>query len=248
MTHPAIGIRPVRKAYEQVADQLREAVAAGKLLPGDRLPPESALASQFGVSRATVREALRALAAQNLIRTGRGAAGGSFVSVPTITHVSDFLHANIGLLTGSDRVTLADLLEARDFLEVPSARLAAERRTAQELAQLDAAIPAELARLSSVEQYAFNRDFHWCLLEASHNPLLAISARPIYSVLHAHLAPISLGVEFQQAVWEQHHRILAAVQDGDATRAEQEMRDHLAFLRPAYMQTWRKSAADSMGG
>ena len=67
----------MRKAYEQVADQLRELIVTGELAPGERLPTETVLAREFGVSRATVREALRLLAAQGLIRTAKGAAAGA---------------------------------------------------------------------------------------------------------------------------------------------------------------------------
>ncbi|MGH3039100.1 MAG: FadR/GntR family transcriptional regulator, partial [Gaiellaceae bacterium] len=75
-------VRRVRKAYEQVNDQLRELIVSGELAPGERLPNEAVLAREFGVSRATVREALRILTAQNLIRTTKGAGGGSYVTLP----------------------------------------------------------------------------------------------------------------------------------------------------------------------
>jgi GntR family transcriptional repressor for pyruvate dehydrogenase complex len=71
----SLGIQPVKTAYQQVADQLRSLILGGDLSPGDRLPPESELIELFGVSRGTVREALRALASQGLITTSRGATG-----------------------------------------------------------------------------------------------------------------------------------------------------------------------------
>ena len=122
-------VRRVRKAYEQVADQLRELIMTGELAPGERLPNEALLAREFGVSRATVREALRVLAAQNLLRTAKGAGGGSYVTLPTVDHISEFLRSNINLLTESRDVTLDELIEARELLEVPAARLAAARRS-----------------------------------------------------------------------------------------------------------------------
>ena len=122
-------MRRVRKAYEQVYDQLRDWIMRGELSRGARLPNEAVLAREFGVSRGTVREALRVLAAQNLIRTAKGAGGGSFVTLPTVDHISTFLHANISLLSESDDVTLREFLEARELLEVFAARRCAERRT-----------------------------------------------------------------------------------------------------------------------
>jgi len=67
-----VAVRRVLKAYEQIAEQLRDLILGGRLSPGERLPTEAMLAKQFGVSRATVRESLRVLTAQNLIRTAKG--------------------------------------------------------------------------------------------------------------------------------------------------------------------------------
>ena len=83
------------------------------------------LAREFGVSRATVREALRILAAQNLIRTTKGAGGGSYVTLPTVDHISEFLRGNLNLLSEAEHVSLEELLEVRELVEVPAARLAA---------------------------------------------------------------------------------------------------------------------------
>jgi DNA-binding FadR family transcriptional regulator len=90
------------KQYEVVAERLRQRVVHGELPPGSRLPNEATLAVDFGVSRATVREALRMLATQNLIRTSKGAGGGSYVTLPSVNGVSDFVESSITML--ADRV------------------------------------------------------------------------------------------------------------------------------------------------
>src|SRR5437773_12556446 len=90
-----VSVRRVREAFGQVADQLRDLIASGALLPGQRLPTEVELGAEFGVSRATVREALRLLAAHNLIRTAKGVGGGSYVNVPTVAHVSELVSSNL---------------------------------------------------------------------------------------------------------------------------------------------------------
>ncbi|MBV9422849.1 MAG: FadR family transcriptional regulator, partial [Solirubrobacterales bacterium] len=117
-------VRRVRKAYEQVYDQLRELIMRGELERGQRLPNEALLAREFGVSRGTVREALRLLAAHGLIRTAKGAGGGSFITLPTVDHVSEFLQVNIGLLNESRDVSAEEMLEARELLESFAARMA----------------------------------------------------------------------------------------------------------------------------
>lgn len=238
--HPqGVPLRRVRKAYEQVADQLRELVVTGELAPGDRLPNEAALARDFGVSRATVREALRVLAAQGLVRTAKGAGGGSFVTLPTVDSISSLVHANVDLLTETRRVTLEELLEARELVEVPAARLAAQRRGEEDLERLRATVPDDARRLGTTEEFAYNSEFHSCLIAASRNTLLSVSAQPIFSVLQSNLARSALGRRFHTAIHAHHHRIIEAVEAADADAAAAEMRDHLHFLVPFYEKAWR---------
>src|SRR5688572_33053023 len=119
-------VRRVRKAYEQVNDQLRELIVSGELPPGARLPNEAVLAREFGVSRATVREALRILTAQNLIRTTKGAGVGSYVTLPTVDHISEFLRGDLNLPSESVHATLEAILAMRALIALSTARLADE--------------------------------------------------------------------------------------------------------------------------
>ena len=126
-------VERIRKAYEQVADQLLQMINSGELKPGDRLPSEAELAADFGVSRTTVREALRILATRNLIHTRKGMAGGHFIVEPTVGSISEFLVANYGLLTAANTVTLEHLLQAREMIEGPAAAIAARNRDDDDL-------------------------------------------------------------------------------------------------------------------
>lgn len=101
-----MGVHRIRKAYEQVADQLLGLIISGELTPGTRLPSEVDLASQFGVSRTTVREALRILATRNLIESRRGVSGGHFVLQPDVGSMTEYLVTNVGLLAAAKLVTL----------------------------------------------------------------------------------------------------------------------------------------------
>ena len=235
----AVSVRRVRKAYEQVADQLRELIVTGNLARGERLPNETVLAREFGVSRATVREALRLLAARSLVRTAKGAGGGTYVTVPSVDHVSEFLNASLNLLTAAEHVTLEELLEAREALEVPAARLAALRRTGLHVDCLHAAIPDDPASLAPQEQFVYNSGFHTAIIEACGNSLLLMAAQPIFSILQTNFARSSLGARFHQAINEQHRRIAGAIEAGDARTSEREMRSHLAYIRPHYERTWQ---------
>ena len=229
-------MRRVRKAYEQVADQIRQLIVTGELLPAQKLPNEATLARDFGVSRATVREALRVLGTQNLVRTSKGTGGGSYVTLPTVDLVSESLSANISLLSATENVTLEEFLEVRELLEVPAARLAARRGSAVDLW---AAIPDHPLELATEEQFMHNRDFHSALVLASGNQLLTIAAQPIFSVLQTNLQRSTLGTDFHTRVNEDHRAIADAVQAGDEEAAALQMHEHLAFLRPMYERAWR---------
>jgi DNA-binding FadR family transcriptional regulator len=229
------------KQYEVVAERLRQRVVLGDLQPGERLPNEAALATDFGVSRATVREALRVLAAQSLIRTSKGAGGGSYVTLPSVDGVSDFVESSITILSDADDVTLEELLEARELLEVPAARLAAARRSEEELERLRDAIPGEPLRLGTQRQFVYNQDFHLVVIEACRNALLAIAVQPVFAVLQRNLARSKLGTRFHRTINEHHRAIAAAIEVGDADTAGDEMYGHLEYLQPYYERAWRRS-------
>ena len=227
-------VQPVRSAYRQVADQLRALIVTGQIRPGERLPSELKLASLFGVSRGTVREALRELSAESLVETSRGTTGGSFVTQPDPESVSEFLESRFGHMSGLDMVSLPDMLQVRDMLEIPIARLAAENRTEQHLDMLRASI-----RIRTTAEYrrTLTDDgpphFHTTLLHAAGNPLLSIMTPPVFRVLQLrHLRDDP--PDFWRLVSDEHEAIAVAVADRDAGAAEAMMRKHLQSLRSAY--------------
>jgi len=229
----------VAKQYEQVAEQLRTLVVGGTLQPGERLPNEEVLAREYGVSRATLREALRSLAAQDLIRTSKGAGGGSYVTSPSVEGVSSFLHSSLAVMADANHVTLENLLEARELIEVPAARIAAGRRRGAELERLRETIPDEPLRMGPEKQFVYNQDFHSLVIECCGNALLVIAAQPIFGVLQRNLARTRLGERFHRAINDQHRSIAAAIEAGDADAAGGEMHAHLEYLRPYYERAWR---------
>jgi GntR family transcriptional regulator, transcriptional repressor for pyruvate dehydrogenase complex len=230
-------IQRVKKAYEQVHEQLRDLIVRGELPRGQRLPNEAVLARQFGVSRGTVREALRVLAAQNLIRTAKGAGGGSFVTLPTVDHVSEFLKANIALLNESQDVSAEEMLEARELLEAFAARRAAHRRTDVDLERLRSCI-IEPEEIGTEQQFALNTAFHSAILDASGNTLLRIAGQPIFGLLQTNMRRREIRTDTLGQVNEDHRHILDAIEAGDADEAERHMREHLAFLRETYLRLW----------
>jgi GntR family transcriptional regulator, transcriptional repressor for pyruvate dehydrogenase complex len=242
---PRPAVRRVRKAYEQVADDLRELILSGELRAGERLPSEAELATEFAVSRTTVREALRVLSTQHLIRTVRGTRGGSFVMLPSLESISDLYDANINLLAESRHLSLEEFIESRELFDVAAARLAAVRCSEEDLEKLRSTLPDDFGGPAPKIQWRRNRSFHSLLIAAAGNTLLYIASKPVYSVLETHLSLLALPSRFHHTIHEQHRLILDAIEQGDSDAAAERMREHLAFLRPYYHQAWNEPSATS---
>src|SRR5690606_33436642 len=112
-------------------------------------------------------------ASQNLITTTRGVTGGSFVSAPTVGHISAHLETGVALMAAAETVTVAQLMEVRNLMEVPAAGMAAFRRTDEHLEQLEAAM-FDPGSKQGPETFAKNQEFHLILLRATDNPLLEL--------------------------------------------------------------------------
>lgn len=221
-------------AYRHIARQLREHILDGQLAPGERLPNEAELSSSFAVSRSTIREALRELSSQNLLVTTRGVTGGSFVAHPGPEQISGSLEAGLGLLSMRREVSVDTLLEARELLEVPAARLAANRRSDGQLAQLHDAVREERAALRS--DFEGHRRFHAAVLDAAGNALLEIMTQPLFSVLRTRFLRDQAPPTFWEQVAQDHGLILACIDTGDGEGAAREMLHHLQRLRDTYLE------------
>ena len=220
-------------AYMELAEALRHQILSGELREGDRLPVEPELSTTYGVSRSTVREALRVLSSQYLVTTTRGVSGGSFVVHPNVSQLSGMLEAGLGLLAMSRGVSAADLLEARDLVEVPAAGLAAERADEEQLRELEETLldPAD-GDLDAMQDC--NRRFHSLLVAAAGNPMLDMVARPLFGVLGKRFARGEAPGQFWDDVVHDHRAILTAVRARDPEAARAQARAHLGRLRSMY--------------
>jgi DNA-binding FadR family transcriptional regulator len=142
------------------------------------------------------------------------------------------LTTSIALLAQTEQCSVGELLEIREFLEIPAARLAAERRTEQQLQALRAAVHA--GRDGPDHGWEGNRSFHELVLAASGNGLLQALAAPIFGVLRTRFLRDLAQPAFWSTVTHDHDGLLAAIEAGDAARAGDEMRDHLRRLRATY--------------
>lgn len=233
---PALPVSRLRPAYQQVADQLRDLILDGSLAPGDRLPPEGEIGGNFGVSRSTVREALRVLASQGLVKTVRGTTGGTFVSRIEPDQISDFLEAGIGLMSGSAALPLSAILEAREMLEVPATAVAAERREQRHLDALRAATEREKRSRGRSTKFQEHRHFHGIIMEATGNGLLTMMTQPVFHVLRTRFLNTDSPAGFWAQVDDQHEHIIALLEEGDGEAASAAMRDHLRHIRGAYSE------------
>lgn len=226
--------QPIRsaRAFEEIAAQIRTELAEGRLTVGSRLPSERALAVQFGVSRNTLREALRSLEHAGLIRLQKGASGGAFISERSgqaiATGLMDLYHL------GSIRP--AQLTEARIWIESVIVREACARATDEDLAALERNVD-EAEAASAAGDFPLraqkNLEFHRLLARMTGNPIIVVMMDSLLDVLHHFIR--SIGASANPYVLPSRRRFLQHLRDGDAVAAGQEMETSLRRLQKAYL-------------
>jgi DNA-binding FadR family transcriptional regulator len=228
-----LDVPKVRPAYRQIADELRQQIMRGAVTPGQRLPAEADLAHAFGVSRSTVREALRLMASQHLVVTLRGVQGGSFVAAPEPDQVAAQLSGALGALAATPRLGLADLFEGRLLLEPAAARLAAERADAQAVGAIQAAagVPHDP---SAPADLSIGLGFHRAVLAATGNLLLPLMGWPLADVMATRVDESAVTREQWRHIDAQHRAIGTHIANGEGAAAEHAMREHLAELRTLF--------------
>ncbi len=216
-----------RQTYtDQITESLVEYIASSQVQPGDLLPSTADLATQFGVSRPVVREALKALEGQGLIQivNGKGA---------LVRPVSgEALQSFFGRAVHMNDDAIFELVEVRQPLEVQSAMLAAARRSDAEITDLCGLLAAMREHLTEFEVYAdLDVEFHLRVAAAARNQMLYFLIASIRGTLHA--AALA-GLQRRQnsadleRVQERHEAILTAIAAGNAEAAGDAMRGHFA--------------------
>jgi GntR family transcriptional regulator, transcriptional repressor for pyruvate dehydrogenase complex len=212
----------------QAADAIKALIVSGELRPGDTLPPERELATMLGISRPTLREAIRVLSALNVVEPRHG--GGTFVTSLQPRELAQ----PINFLLQVDRMAFRHLLEVRQVLEVGAARLAALRITDDQLAALrDLTEQAERALGRPEPFLEFDFDIHTAIIEATGNP--------IYLSLYQSIADLSLegrkrtarSAATRRAAHLGHLAIVAALSSRDGDAAAAAMHDHLDVVQQA---------------
>ncbi len=215
--------------YQKVVDQIEEAILSDRLKPGDRLPAERALTSEFQTSRRTLREALRVLEQKGLVEIKTGSKGGAFVT----DRSSDRMRESLSLLIRKKKIPYESLVEFRIQLEGAIAELAAGRATKEDLQALAGLLEkaGQAARngIASSEQFNdLETALHLGLGQICQNPLYEAILRTIHEVL---VSPSFQLLAVDEAYLQQAYRdwvdIVRALGKAQAGRARALMQAHL---------------------
>jgi DNA-binding FadR family transcriptional regulator len=219
-----------RSASEDVAEQIRSQIATGRLKPGDMLPSETALLDHFQVARPTMREALRMLESDGLVKIQRGAKGGAHIQEPEVGRLAQRVGLHLQL-RGTD---LHDIMQAEIVIQPGAVALAAVARTDHDLAELRAAIDRVAASANPGEFAYAAAAFLDRLSHASHNQVLTL-----VSELTTELMRDEIGNSALRETWPTEHAdmitwsvaqytiVVDLIEARDGEAAERFWREHL---------------------
>ena len=214
----------------QIASAIRDAIISGDLPVDERLPSEAELCDQFDVSRSTVREALKRLGAQSLIRTQRGATGGAFVNRLKFEDAYTQQITTSTLLLSMNEVSFATACEARYALERACASLSAERRTPDHRATMRAETFRQAQPGLTDEAFcASDVAFHRALVDGAANPVLSYQLAGAVEAMQPLMNMITFSARSRETIVSLHSQIADAIEAQDASRADELLCDLSAY-------------------
>ena len=212
--------------------QIKDAIFQRRLVTGDKLPSERQLMEQFGASRVTVREALRALENSGMIEVKRGAEGGAFIRDPNTKFVNNFLQDMFSM----GKIRISDLTEARLAVEPYSVRIATERIKDDILEQIRLNIretKENLERGNSTDARLLNLEFHRLIAQASSNPVIFFVLDSIMDIMESNISSVILSAKPVEQTLQYHEEIYTAMKTHDDQRAEKTMLKHIQDIQNA---------------
>jgi DNA-binding FadR family transcriptional regulator len=218
-------LRPIRtgNVFEETVERLGHAIRLGLVPPGERLPSERDLALRLGVSRATIREAVRALQLAGIVETRRGRSGGSYV----VDLASADSEPRARLTARSLGASLLDALDYRWAVEPAAADLAAERADPEGVARLRA-LAAELEASHEGPYRALDARFHLAVADLARTPSLAAAvadAQARVAEVIDHVKPVPEALRHSDV---QHRALIDAIERGDRAAARLIMDEHIS--------------------
>ena len=223
----------VPKSSDVLADDLRERILRGDFPEGTALPTERELVNQTRMSRATVREALRILEVQGLVRIKTGRAGGAYVYRPGQDSMAD----SVNLLIRARRIRIPALLETREAIEPFCARLAARNRTDEDLQRLEAANEVMAAAGLLAEFLQANIDWHVAVAAAGRNELLTGFMLALSQSIYASTDNQGfVDDDVRRTTLRAHRAVTKAIRAKDPETAERRMSRHVHTYAEAIME------------
>lgn len=221
-----------RKLSDDVLDRLLTLIRTGTLGPGDQLPPERELMTQFGVGRPAVREAMQSLASMGLITISHGERAR--VSSLTVNSMIDRFDATARLLLSGSEENIDHLIQARLFFETGMVRMAAARAEAEDVAHLEALIDEMGRQQTGPDFIACDMAFHHAIADMTGNPVFAATSRAMLHWLKDyHVAIISFkGAE--DVTLGEHREIIHYLSRHDVEGAARAMGNHLTRASELY--------------
>lgn len=233
MSNPGAPWEPVRRErnYEHVMAQIEKRLLEGQLLPGDQLPSERQLSTQLGISRSSLREALRVLEALGIIdiRLGGGPESGAVVRKEPGLAFGDLLRLELAL----GHFSPVDILNTRLTIEEWSSWHAARHATAEEVEQMSALLDAMEDPALTVDEYTrMDEEFHNLIAAAARNPLNVHVLGSLRNAIHQRMveryAAMSDWKERTVTLNAEHRRLLEAIKAGESDLARSLVREFIA--------------------
>ncbi|MEH6648819.1 MAG: FadR/GntR family transcriptional regulator [Motiliproteus sp.] len=221
---------------KQIAENIRASILDGRLKVDERLPTEEELAAKFSVSRPTIREALKRLAAQNLVRSRRGPTGGTFITRPTESELRTTLTNATTLMVTLGEFDIDAITEARREMEKLCLKLAIDRRTEQQLGQLADEVTCQQQPISDEQFCASDIRFHRTIVDATANPVLQFNMVTVIEALQPLMNMIANRYRDRQVIIGHHQQLLKALTDRDLTTACNSLDQLLDYLLTQYRQ------------
>jgi GntR family transcriptional repressor for pyruvate dehydrogenase complex len=227
-----------------VAERIRSFVAGEQLKPGDRLGREEDLAREFGVSRPTLREALRLLSSEHLVRASKGPGGGIFVAATPEQGIGLSVSTTVATMLDAQSIGLDELLETRMLLEIPLAGLAAARASEQDVLILRELVEeVNAAANDHARTIEADARLHRLIADIANNRLAGACSAWIVDALQPRLAAVIEPAVVVSVIADQHRDLLEAIARGDPMAAERAMREHLVYLRDVVNAVEQSAAA-----
>jgi GntR family transcriptional repressor for pyruvate dehydrogenase complex len=224
--------QPKRKTHEILAGQLRDQIASGELVAGQRLPSEDELTAQYGIARTTLREALRVLESQGLLTIRRGRGGGPEVTHPSLEPAATALAVSLQL----QGTTMGDLDEARRMIEPHVAGKLASSHTDEDIAALESAIAnandaAEAGDLVGFSPAAVA--VHEALMARSGNNTMATISQLLHHLVRAYYAQAARHAQMDQKAMRRavrsYRKLVNLIQAGDVAGATTHWQAQMAW-------------------